>query len=27
VAQCPTVVQCAQACPCSGCTNIPGLPH
>jgi len=27
VAQCPTVVQCAQACPCSGCTNIPGLPN
>jgi hypothetical protein len=27
VAQCPTVVQCAQACPCSGCGNIPGLPH
>lgn len=27
VAQCPTVVQCAQACPCSGCANVPGLPH
>jgi hypothetical protein len=27
VAACPTVVQCAQACPCSGCANIPGLPH
>jgi hypothetical protein len=25
--QCPTVFACAQACPCSGCPNIPGLPH
>jgi hypothetical protein len=27
VAQCPAVHVCAQACPCSGCANIPGLPH
>ncbi len=28
VAQCPPVTQCAQACPCAGCTPaIPGLPH
>jgi hypothetical protein len=26
-AQCPTVITCAQACPCSGCANVPGLPH
>ncbi len=26
-AQCPTVLACAQACPCGGCTNVPGLPH
>jgi hypothetical protein len=25
--QCPTVFACAQACPCSGCANLPGLPH
>ena len=27
LAQCPTVLTCAQACPCSGCANIPGLPR
>jgi hypothetical protein len=27
VAQCPAVHVCAQACPCAGCANIPGLPH
>lgn len=26
IAKCPTVPQCIQACPCSGC-SIPGMPH
>ncbi len=27
LASCPTILTCAQACPCSGCANIPGLPR
>jgi hypothetical protein len=27
VTQCPAVTACAQACPCSGCGSVPGLPH
>jgi hypothetical protein len=27
VARCSPVTACAQACPCSGCANVPGLPH
>ena len=26
VAKCPSVQQCATACPCSGC-SLPGMPH